>query len=393
MMTSIASDHSVFTFEDAVSRLLGYCNLNGQTNAVEAIHQAVLGVYDDIVNERNWSYLNRHWRVPLVAPETGTCSYSATTGEFTIDSGTWPTWAERAFVQIGDVLHMVKTRTSGTVLAADDNVRPIDDIATGTSFTIFKSIYQLPWDCRRVYRPLDETADSWAHQIEFSQWLELVRYQSAEGAPWAFCVAPDPYEPVRMALLIQPYADTERTLDVAYQRYPRPLLYNGTDGHCRDGTITAAGTAVTGSGTAFESGMVGALLRVSRSPTTAYPKGRGSINAYKQQTYIKSYSSATSITLHESLTVTAGKYTISDPLDLDRPLMDAFWRGCEWKLAQSLRFPNVKIAEDDFNNAMRKARGSDQKTSVSRSSWDRGGRLRPMGGYINTINTDPNPDD
>lgn len=378
-MPTLTTDRTVFTYQDAIDRLLVYCNSNGQNNPVDAVRQAVLDTYESIVNDRNWTYLDRGYGIALSVPETGTLSYLSSTGEFTIDSGSWPTWAERAVIEIASVRYFIKTRSSSTVLIADDTLRPIADIVTGTDFTIYRCVYQLPWDFKRLYRPLAETDDTFVDPISFAEWFEAVRYSySTAGAlPWAFAVAADPYEPVRMALLIDPCGETDQTTDFAYQRFPRQLIYDGHATHCRVGTISAANTAtVTGSSTTFESGMVGAILRYARS-ALQYPTGRGTANEYAQQEYIKTYSSATSIVLHSAITASANKYTVSDPIDLDRTLMDAFWRGCEAKLASRLKFPNAEAAYVDYQRSMTDARGGDKKSSTNQSAWGpRGGRGR-----------------
>jgi hypothetical protein len=368
-MPTITAAQSVFTYQDAVDRLLLYTNQNGSQASVSAVKQAVLDAYDDLVNDRNWRYFNRSYRLQQEEPETGTCYYTASTGEFTIDSGSWPTWAERAVIEIDNVRYFIKTRSSSTVLVADDTMRPSANIVTGTAFTIYKCVYQLPMDFRRLHRPLSEQADNWTDYCDFSGWFNMIRYRSSAGFPSLFAVSGDPYEPVRQVLLINPTSDADQTLDLSYQRYARTLDYDGHASHCRVGTITASNsTSVTGSSTTFESGMVGAILRYGRTTTTC-PDGRGGQNPYKQQVYISAYSSATAITLHEAINVSGVYYTISDPIDLDRGMMDAFWLGCKHKLAQTLGLSTKTQAERDYMVALRKARGSDVKTTISRSAW------------------------
>lgn len=368
-MATLTTDRSVFTYQDAIDRLLSYVNQNGSQASVSAVKQAVLDAYDDLVNDRNWRYFNRAYRFQQEEPETGTCAYSSTTGEFTIDSGSWPTWAERAVIEIDDVRHFIKTRSSSTVLVADDTMRPSANIDAGTAFTIYKCVYQLPMDFRRLHRPLDEQSDSWSDYCDFAAWFNLIRYRSSMGFPTMFAVGGDPYEPVRQVLLVNPTSDSDRSLDLSYQRYARALDYDGHATHCRVGTITASNsTSVTGSSTTFESGMVGAVLRVGRT-TTTYPDGRSGQNPYKTQTYISAYSSATAITLHEAINVSGVYYTVSDPIDLDRGMLDAFWLGCRAKLAQHLGLATMNSALRDYQMALAKARGSDVKTTVRRSAW------------------------
>lgn len=369
-MATITADSSLFTYQDAIDKLLDHAGQNVTQGTVRAVKQSVLEAYDDLVNARNWRYLNKPWRLAMVAPETGTCSYSSSTGEFTIDTGSWPSWAETAIIDCGDVRSLIKTRSSSTALVADDTIRPVADIATGAAFTIFKCIHSLPYDFKTLNRPHDEGENSWAEYVDLSDWLEMLRYNSGGGSPYAFAVSGHPYEPGRQVLLTFPYVDSARTYDFSYQRFPRRLKYNGLDTPCRPGSITASASAtITGTSTLFESDMVGAILRWSRD-TTNCPDGIGGLNAYSGQAYIKTFSSTTSIVLHETVTIASGtKYTVSDPIDLDRTMHDAFWLGCKRKLAQNLSLPSLDRLERDYQYALQKAKGADSKSTSLRSMW------------------------
>lgn len=377
-MPTITADSSVFTFQDAIERLLAYTNQNGSQANVSNVKQAVLDAYEDIVIDRNWRYLARTYRYERHADVTGTCSYSSSTGEFTIDTGSWPTWAERAIIEIDNVRHLIKTRSSSTVLVADPTLRPLDDIATGASFTLYDCINPLPTDFRRTKRPLDEQIDSAQEYVDFASWYESIRFRHGSEYPGVFAIGGDPYEPGRMALLVNPIAGADRTIDLPYHRYPRPLTYDGSADFCRAGTISASASAsVTGSSTTFEAGMVGALLRFGRT-TSSYPTGRSGANPFKQQVYVSGYSSATAITLHEAITISGGKYTISDPIDLDRSLLDAFWLGCRYKLASALGMASLNAAKRDYEEAFAKARGADSKSTQPRSAWGSPGNAYPL---------------
>jgi hypothetical protein len=370
-MPTLVADSSVVTYQDAIDRLMDACGGNTTPATVRAIKQSILEAYDEIVLARRWRYFAKQYRLATVAPETGTLSYSASTGLFTIDTGTFPTWAELAILEVGEVRYLVKTRSSSTTLLADDILRPVDDIAAETSFTIYKDIHPLPWDFREISRPLDEGNDPWVQYTTLADWLESVRYSSGSGSPYLFAIAAHPYQQGRFVALTYPHHDSARTLDFAYQRYARPLIYNGFDSPCRDGTISASATAtITGSSSAFESGMVGSILRWGRT-ATSYPDGVGGLNAYKTQSYITTYSSATSIVISDTVTVSAStKYTISDPLDLDRAMLNAFYLGATWKVMQRLKMPGAQEAERDYHTALNKARQADGKSMTGRSPWD-----------------------
>jgi hypothetical protein len=390
-MATLTADASIATYQDAIDYLVDYANQNAAAGAMRPLRRAILDAYDDIVNARSWKYLSRHYRIELSTPATGTCSYDSATGVFTIDSDSWPEWAELSMIEIGDVRSLVKTRTSDTALLADDTIRPIDDIDTGAEFTLYRCVYPLPFDFRRMHRPLDEYQDTFLDYVDLSEWLRLGRYQLYTGAmPRSFAVSGHPYQPGRFVLLLQPTGDYDRTCDFTYQRYPRPLNYTGKEAPSNSGTIQALGTTIAGITTAFEEGMVGAILRYGRT-ASQYPDGRGGNNPFFQQVFIASYTSASELSSHETITNSdiennPYKYTISDPLDLDRGMLDAFWRMCEFKLSQKLKLAGVDRAERDAMIALQKAKSSDSKSSSPRTAWGRGfidPRLR--GRYDSTI--------
>jgi len=376
-MATLIADNSIVTYQDAIDLLVDYANQNAAAGAMRPLRRAILEAYDDLVNARSWKYLSQSYRIEVSAPVTGTCSYDSSTGVFTIDTGTWPEWAELSLIEIDNVRSLIKTRTSGTELVADVNIRPIDDIAAETEFTLYRCVYPLPFDFRRMHRPLDEQQDTFLDYVDLSEWLRLGRYQLYTGSsPRSFAISGHPYQTGRFVLLLHPIGDYDRTCDFTYQRYPRELNYTGKESPANSGTINADETEIAGSSTAFESGMVGAILRYGRT-ASQYPDGRGGSNPFYQQVFISSVASTTSMFVHETIAsdailFTPYKYTISDPLDLDRGMLDAFWRLCEFKLSQKLKLPGVDRAERDAAIALQKAKSADSKSSASRSAWGRG---------------------
>lgn len=123
--------------------------------------------------------------------------------------------------------------------------------------------------------------------------------------------------------------------------------------------------------------MAGAILRVARASATTVPDGQGGNNPFERQAYISQDVSITSTTcgIEGSWSVTGRKYTISDPLDLSPPMMIAFFRGCEYKLAQKLQLKNKESAKQDYFMALADAKSADMPARVSRSCWDSDARL------------------
>lgn len=366
------SAENIYAYQDAVDRAVDYLGGNAIAQASREIRTAIIEAYDELCGDRDWRHFTRIHRVLTETPVDGTCSYSASTGLFTIDTGTWPSWAEGSTLSIGVVRYRLVGAGGGTTIACDATLCPVDDIVTGTEFNLFKDIYTLPETFLALNRPVDENSGFlWAMYHPPELWLQLTRYSDSSGSPIIWTIMADPVYAGRQAVHFWPAPDSRRTLDFIGKFYPRGLKLTGFRAEERQGTVSISGNTVTGVGTAFTSDMVGSLIRVS-SDATNYPDGRGGNNPYAYQRIITAVASGTGATIGGSAITTSGKkYCITDPLDVNRPMLDALWRGVERKLAGSKKgLQTAQMADQLYAVALNKARASDAGDLQRRSCWD-----------------------
>lgn len=363
---------NIYTYQDAVDLLVDYLGGNAEAAAARDVRKAILEAYDELCGEKKWSHLSRPHYVHTELPESGTLAYDSTTGLFTIDTGTFPTWAVGATLSIGDLRVRVATRPSSTTLTAVDSTVPAADIATGTSFTIFTDIITLPENFMSLVKPLDEGNNSSISKfVPADEWAYYTRYDESQGSPLIWTVMADPVYLGRQALHLWPAPDTKRTIGFLGRFYPRMLNFTGYRTADRVGTVSLSGNTITGTSTTFSADMVGSVIRVSAN-STAYPEGRGGDNPYQYQRIITAYSSATSLTFGgDAVSASTRKYCITDPVDISRPMLDAFMRGCERKVAHKKGTSEQDRAETTYMNALAKAMSSDSNIpNAAMSCWD-----------------------
>ncbi|MFQ5492318.1 MAG: hypothetical protein ACE5GE_16530 [Phycisphaerae bacterium] len=360
----------VFTFTDVLDSLDYFARAMQLGADLTLRRQVVRAAYREVIQARDWTFLRANARIKLQAPQTtGTVSYDHTGGTFerqlTLSSATFPSdWTVDASIRLGspDIVVDVEDRKSSTVVTLDATMAPIADISS-TTYSLYPRWYRLPTDFASAAEPLDEDAWIVGTQVSKARIEQLNRYEDRTGSLecYAFGAPLDLFG--AMALYIHPPTDETETLDIPYNRRPRDIVYTGYDTSLDNvGTIsvTAASATVTGSGTAFESGMVNSILRIGKD-TTYSPGGLESQYPYGEQRVIKSVASATSLTLDANVatTRTGVKYRIADPIDLDVILFDAFQRCCEKHLARMLRGKNYNQAEREFERAIRAAKEAD----------------------------------
>lgn len=373
------ASYRTYTYQDAIDRTSDFVTSGGGNGQNRIIKQSVLEAYEELCNCHDWNYFYKLHRVSVYAAVTGTCAYTSSTRILTIDSGTWPTWATQgAVVRIDNVNYLVRDQASTTTLLLDEVQCPSEDIATGTSFSVFRLYYGLPSDFRAMSRPLDSQGDYWSYYVSPEEWARSQQYNTQTSTPWCWTVMGDPHETGRMCVAVSPGYDTDRTIDMMIQKSPRPLIYDGNQSFCRTGTVSVSTATVTGSSTAFESNMAGAVLRIARSGSTTCPDGAGGNNPYERQAYISQDGSITSTgaTIEGSWSgVSARKYTISDPIDLSPQMINAFFRGCEYKISTKLNLKTMAQAERLYLMALATAKSADSPARVTRSCWDNAGAV------------------
>jgi hypothetical protein len=363
---------NIATFQDAIDLLVDFTGSNQGANISREMRKSVLEAYDELVGKKDWRHFVRPDRLQTYEPETGTLAYDLATNTFTIDGGTFPSWAEGATISIGDVRYRVASRPTTTTATAVPSQAPFDDIATGTEFTIFKDILTLPDNFQAMSAPKGEGGSAfWTHYVSPAKWHQLARADGSTGEVLCWTIMPDPVFSGRQAVHLWPAPHADSSIDYLGKFYPRRLFYSGYRPTDRVGTVSVSGNTVTGTNTAFTAEMVGSILRIGEDGTN-HPEGAGGLYPYQHQRYITAYSSATSITIGGTSpgTLTTRKYVVTDPIDVSRPMLNALWRACELRMAYKKGGASLAAAKEEYTQALRDAMQADEPNRSPRSCWD-----------------------
>lgn len=380
---------NITTYKDAIDNLLDYIGGDVSTAAARDARRAILNGYRSFATSHHWSYLYQRGRITTSASQTdGTVAYDHTGGAYerqlTITDSTWPSWAAFGTVVIDSVAYDVAERKSNTVVTLSATSNPGADIASGTTYTLYRDTYPMPTD----FVAADQFA-AYGGSIAYpvfvhpSRWLLPQQLLQSPATPSRFTFMSDPNYLGAMAVRFHPAPDNAYTFDFIYHRRPRPLVID----EYKTGTVSASsGSAtVTGSSTAFASKHAGAVFRIS-SDSTNYPVGPTGIGGslFAEERTILSVDSATQLTVDSAFTATYSgvKYLISDPIDLEEgAMMTGFFRECEKQMRSVRRMPPTPTEEADYKTALLEAREADSRFFASRSVGDggpRGYRLADM---------------
>ena len=365
------------TYFDLVESLIVSSFGGAQDAEQRDIRTAIHRAYDELATIRDWSYYHVHGRIILQAPyDTGTVTTSGATA--TLSGGTWPAWAASgAYLKIGEEICRVASRTSGSVIVLDSSLSLKADV-TGVSYTLYRSVYPLPSDFRNLDEPSDEYNWWSGLYVTPDQAMKIERVSNSSGEPYHWTVIKDP-DSSGWAIKVVGYPTGTQTLDFTYRRTARPIRYSGHEAALRQGTLARSATAVTGSGTAFSSAMVGSVLRIG--DTTNIPGPIESLTPWVSESKITAVGSATSLTTDVSGTVAAAtKYLITDPIDIAPHMHAAMDSACDYWLAR-IRGVGEDKAFQLYQRDLRLAMEQDQLAPLSgrsREIWHDGGWRSPL---------------
>lgn len=358
----------VFTFADVLEHLNAFAGHAGRGADQYLLRECARAAYREVGMARDWTFFRRLHRVTLQEPQsTGTVVFDLTGGTYerqlTLTDATWPSWANDASVRLGepDIVCDIENVQTSTVVTLDANMCPVEDVAS-TTYTLWPRYYRLPNDFASMVAPMSETDWRIGEQVSHEFIQQLNRNEDRQGSieKYAFGAPPDLYG--AMAFFIHPRADDTKSLDIPYVRRQRDIVYTGHDSRDSGGTITvSAGSAsVAGTSTTFAPGMINSVLRIGDSATYC-PDGIGGKYPYAEQRAISVFTNATTLTLDANVAAdgTDVHYRVTDPLDLDVVLYDAYLRCCEKHLARMLNMKTYVAIEREYRAALLRAQEAD----------------------------------
>lgn len=372
------------TFKDATERVLDYLGENASKLASRDAKRAVFDAYRDLASAHRWTYLFRRGRLDTVASyTTGTITFTFTGGAYervvTLASGTWPSWAANGRIIISSVVYEVATRESNTQITLSVNSNPGANVAAGTSYTLYRDTYTLPVDFLAAGDFYNNTNVLRMRKLHPEEMVEMSRSSPSPATPRSYSITGSEDFYGVQAVTFYPPPDAIYRIDYLYHRRMRPLVY-GDQAACSQGTVTntAASATVTGTSTAFASGMVGSVIRLSAN-TVDLPTPPWGANPYDVERVITGFTSTTSITVNSTISAahTAVKYQISDPLDLEEGAMQtAFWRCMEAQATIARIMKNEDKAQRRWLDALILAKEADSRSMSNDVSGVRSGYTR-----------------
>ncbi len=357
------------TYRDCVFHTLDFLGANVTEEARRDARRATLNAYRELASAHRWSYFYTRGRLNTVAPySTGTVAVTASTGVVDLTGGVFPSWAPTGTIQINNVIYQIGSVQSTTQLTLTAQSRPGANIDAGATFTIYRDTFPLPADCLSIAR-LILVNNAFAMWYEPpTTWLERQRIYRGPATPRSYTIRGDPHYFAAMAVSLFPVPDAAYEFDYLYQRTPREMLIE--ESSTGTATCTSAALALTGSGTAWTSDMIGSVIRLSANGT-ALPDAPTGSNPAAQERIILAVASATSLTVDLAWTqsLTAVKHTISDPVDIESAAMlNALLRCCEKHAGLSRARADRMILESAYREALILAREADSRNFAMEAS-------------------------
>jgi hypothetical protein len=377
-----AKNIDLWTFQDAVDHVQRAFNLEDRSLEKQRSMSVVMEAYRDIPSVNEWSYLVRRAQITTVASQsTGSISYDHTGGanerQVTLVGATFPTDVRYYKISIEGLPYKVEEFISNTVLTLSVDSSPQADIAAGTVYELYRSIYPMPPDFRRLDTLLE--LNDLGHQPRYVQPRELIALESefvvAFDRPSAFTIRNSDDEYGVLVLEFGPPPSVSRTYDMVYRASPRTIRTFGQDAEYSTGTISVSGTDITGVSTVFSDRMVGSIMRFTEGATVPTGSiGRANDYApYAEQRIITSVSGATTLSIDSVMdgTYATDVYSIGDPIDLEgQVMMTPFLMLAEAKMARISNKKDFRERMQNYREQVKEAMGEDNRGVVL------GGRLR-----------------
>jgi hypothetical protein len=370
------------TYFDLVESLIVSSYGGPQDAEQRDIRSAIHKAYNELTTIRDWGYYSVHGRI-VTNPAYTTGTIGITSGAVTLTGGSFATAgvtaanAKHWTIRTGDRSYPLSAYSSATAVTLESAFSGID-VASGSAYTLFRTIYPLPADFKNMDEPSDEFNWWSGLYVTPDEAMKIERVSNSSGDPYHWTLIKDPHSS-SWAIKLVGWPTAKETIDFTYRRTARPIRYSGHEAALRQGTISRSTTAVTGTGTAFSAAMVGSILRVG--DTTNSPGPIESITPWVSEGKITAVGSSTGLTTEDSGTIAGStKYLITDPIDVAPHMQSALESCCDYWLART-RGQGEDKAFQMYQRDLRLAMEQDQLAPLSgrsREIYHDGGWRTPL---------------
>lgn len=350
------------SYLDLIDRLRAYIGNDQSSHKSAAVIRSAYEAVEKLPLKHSWQFYSTYAKLITSASyNTGTVAYDHTGGAaerlLTLTGGTFPTWVGGyGTIVLSGVHYDIATRLSSTTAQLKSDNNPGDDIAAGTTYTIYRNRYDLPADFASMTKPIMANDNRVIEKVPIDDFVRRRNWNDGVGTPYMFTLIQSGYGREQLMFWCPPGEVT--SCEFQYRRIPlRPLVVEANAGTI---ATTNGSLTVTGTATEFSQAMVGGVLRVSydAKPPTAFD----SVTPPQYEYRIESVESATSLTLAEAATATVTKrgYTISSRLDVaEGPMFNFLVQMAMKNLRVNLRIDRMGDEVNEYERAEKEAREQD----------------------------------
>lgn len=355
----------IYTAQDVVDFLLTSTGGGAQDGEHRAVRQAVINAHREVTQARNWLWHTKTGVLTTQRASTDATAFTANNPTITVQST-----SQMAPGRLLDISPTYFT-TSPRIVTVNSATSVTLDTApkatlVGTTPVLIQTYYDLPENLRDIDVLVTNTVGTLHCYITPQEWQRLEVNTRGAGEPYYYTIMRSDINPDRWQIRFVGVPTNATPVYFTYRYQPGEVKYMGYEPVCRQGTVApnnATPQVVTGTGTNFQTDMVGSLLRVGTVSTEADPVG--ALRSYVGQGKISAVGSTTSLTLEAAVPQTAGvKYAVTDIIDCSPAMYSAILSGAEYWYARIAGKPGNDVASL-FNRDLRLAMERDVVSPMS----------------------------
>ena len=351
----------MWTAQDVVDYLLTTTGGGAQDGEHRAIRQATIHGIREVMQCRDWLW---HTKVGFIKTYFVQTNSTFTKGNTTITVENSAGFVPGRTVSFQPGYFNVTPRVMQVVNATTIVVDAPPAYDGSNVPTQAQTYYDLPENLRTIDGLVSDTVGTLHAYISPQEWLRLQINTKGTSEPYYYTIMRSDTDPDNWQIRFVGVPASGTILHYTYRYVPQPMKYMGFESICRQGTVTTNGTtAVTGTGTAFPSAFVGAVIRFGSATSSA--ESIGSLTPYAYEQKISAVGSTTGLTTEGTVPALTGvKYAVSDLIDASPQMYTAILSAAEMWYAR-ITGKSAGDAVALYNKDLRRALEDDTVSPLS----------------------------